>query len=105
MDAATINRDVRTLPHLERYSVTNLFGRRPFSFSVAEEGPTLLTGSNGSGKSTVLRTIHGTLSGDWLGVTALPFGELVLSFSDGSELTVENHRAEGLRVGLDGNTW
>jgi predicted ATPase len=70
-------------------------------------GPTLLTGVNGSGKSTVLRFINAVGSGQWLDLLSIPFSELHLEFDSGEAIwvrTIYEHEA-GLEVEHDGKSW
>jgi energy-coupling factor transporter ATP-binding protein EcfA2 len=103
----TETRAPETLPttrRLVRYDVRGLFGWREFSFELAGTGPTLLTGANGSGKSTILRTIHDTGIGAWPQLQRHAFTELELTFDDGRVLRVDRGD-DGLRVGLGDSSW
>jgi len=93
-----------TFGHLERYTVEGLFGTRDFEFETAAEGPTVLTGTNGTGKSTVLRSIDAISVGNWLLLSQLPFEAIHLDFSDGSRLTAAN-RADGVELLLGEQRW
>jgi ABC-type lipoprotein export system ATPase subunit len=73
---------------LARYELVGLFGWRDISFELARGEPTLLTGANGTGKSTVLRTIHAVGSGNWLELHQMPFASLRLDFHDMPRLTI-----------------
>lgn len=73
---------------LVRYSVKGLFGGRDFAFEPARHGPTLLTGANGSGKSTILRSIYRIANGSWLLLQYLPFEFIQLDFENGPPLRV-----------------
>jgi predicted ATPase len=63
-------------------------------------GVTLLTGSNGTGKSTILRTIAWAADGSWLQLAEVQFDRLEFSFSDTSVLTVERVD-DALRIAHD----
>ncbi|MBQ1017991.1 AAA family ATPase [Micromonospora sp. D93] len=71
---------------------------RDISFALDSADPTLLTGVNGTGKSTVLRTIDAIGTGRWNSLFSIPFRELVLQFESGIEIqafqTAENLRLE-----------
>src|SRR5690349_24855421 len=69
---------------LLQVEIESLLSRRDLAFDLTPERPTILTGSNGTGKSTVLRMINSVGSGDWLELGSLPFGSLALHFADGS---------------------
>lgn len=79
----------RDLGRLSHYSVTKLFGSRDISFALDEDDPTVLTGVNGTGKSTVLRTIDAISTGRWPLLLETRFERLTLRFSKGRVLTVE----------------
>lgn len=83
-------------PILDTYSVSGLFGSPdPRSFSLSRDAPTILVGSNGSGKSTILRSIYGIASLDLHDVYRLPFKEIKLDFSKSPSLIVKKD-ANGL---------
>jgi ABC-type transport system involved in cytochrome c biogenesis ATPase subunit len=90
------------LGRLVSYSVRDLFGRRDITFDLAVNGPTLLTGANGSGKSTVLRTIEAISAGNWASLLGIPFSTLTLSFSSGKQITVTQND-DGLQVSRTGH--
>ena len=77
-----------TYGHLTSFRLDGLFGDRKVEFSPAEAGPTLLTGANGAGKSTVLRAINAVASGQWLDLLSVPFRELTLEFERGQSIYV-----------------
>ena len=83
------------------YRIEGLFGRQPIDFELAENGPTLLTGANGTGKSTVLRTIEAVSAGAWQQLAGIPFSELTLTFSSKNKITVTQN-TDGLRIGRTG---
>jgi ABC-type transport system involved in cytochrome c biogenesis ATPase subunit len=94
-DAA--NDEPGRLGRLVAYKIEGLFGRGEISFDLADTGPTLLTGANGSGKSTVLRTIDAVSTGEWARLADIPFSRLTLTFSSGDQIIV-NRQDDGLRV-------
>lgn len=77
-----------TFGHLTRFKLDGLFGSRGIEFSPKAVGPTLLTGANGTGKSTVLRAINAVGSGQWLDLLSIPFEELTLEFENGDPIHV-----------------
>ena len=92
---------------LIRFSVDGLFGYREIGFSPTESGPTLLTGANGTGKSTVLRSINAIASGQWLDLLSVPFSELTLEFDSGASIHVEQAGDDGasLLIQHDDKSW
>jgi energy-coupling factor transporter ATP-binding protein EcfA2 len=86
---------------LLRIDVARLFHSRSFEFDL-EESTTLLTGENGSGKSTVLRAIHLASCGQWARFNQLPLGGIRLHFPGGLAIQVTNVEDGQLVVeGLD----
>jgi ABC-type transport system involved in cytochrome c biogenesis ATPase subunit len=75
------------LGRLQSYSVKGLFGRFDYHFELDAHEPTLLTGVNGTGKSTILRTIDAVSAGRWDSLTEIPFDRLLLGF-DGRHMEV-----------------
>src|SRR5215468_1658412 len=65
---------------LQSYSVKGLFGRFDYHFELDAHEPTLLTGVNGTGKSTILRTIDAVSAGRWGSLAEIPFDRLLLGF-------------------------
>ncbi|MEQ6025508.1 AAA family ATPase [Streptomyces salinarius] len=72
--------EVRSFGHLLHYAAHGLFGSPVREFSLDVREPTMLTGANGTGKSTVLRTIDWISHGDWLALLGIPFDRIVLEF-------------------------
>src|SRR5437016_5275165 len=68
------------LGRLQGYTVKGLFGRFDYHFALDAHEPTLLTGVNGTGKSTILRTIDAVSAGRWQSLAEIPFDRLLLSF-------------------------
>lgn len=95
---------VSTLGHLERCRVEGLFGRRLVDFPTATEGPTLLFGQNGTGKSTILRLIDDVAHGRWAELLDRPFDRLELFFASGSRLAVSK-QGDGMTASLDDDWW
>lgn len=91
----------KPLGKLEEYSVQGLFGSRDIDFRLDDRAPTLLTGVNGTGKSTVLRTIDAISTGRWTSLFEIPFRRLTLSFGSGDTLVAEQD-SEQARLVLEG---
>lgn len=74
---------------LKRYSVSGLFGSANVkSFSLDRSFPTILTGSNGSGKSTVLRSISSVGALDLGRLFSMPFEQLTFEFAENISLEI-----------------
>jgi len=92
---------------LVEYSIKDLFGDRDLSFILDESEPTVLTGANGSGKSTVLRTIDAFSAGQWELLDKIPFSELRLHFKSGKSVRLKRD-SKGLTFSASGHkswTW
>jgi len=96
--------DPMELGHLVNVDIRGLFGFRDIGFDMALREPTILTGSNGSGKSTILRIINSVATGDWAGIARLPFTRIELEFERGTVARVENEPGHVL-VNVDGDVW
>jgi ABC-type branched-subunit amino acid transport system ATPase component len=81
---------------LVSYEITDLFGMFNYSFDLDTEGITLLTGVNGTGKSTILRTIDAVSTGSWFTLVGMPFKALALGFDSGRvfQFTQDANRVE-----------
>jgi ABC-type branched-subunit amino acid transport system ATPase component len=90
-----------TLGRLRRYRVTKLFDTFNYDFDLDVHGPTLLTGVNGTGKSTILRTIDAISTGRWDALVEVPFSSLELEFDTDRVITVERSSGE-MQVSLTG---
>jgi ABC-type transport system involved in cytochrome c biogenesis ATPase subunit len=82
---------------LLRYEVKGLFGKHDHAFDLELDGPTILTGANGTGKSTILRTINAVGSGAWDDLALMPFRALTLRFEDAPLVRVSRVKS-GLKV-------
>lgn len=82
------------LGRLVGYSVKGLFGDLDYDFDLDLEEPTILTGANGAGKSTVLGTVYAVSRGQWGELMEMPFRSLVLSFERGPQLRVKKEGAQ-----------
>jgi ABC-type transport system involved in cytochrome c biogenesis ATPase subunit len=67
---------------LVRYEITGLFGQHSHAFDLEPEEPTILTGANGTGKSTILRSINAVGTGSWHQLLNMPFKSLTLRFEN-----------------------
>lgn len=90
------------LGHLVHLEVDDLFGRRPVRFSLELKEPTLLTGTNGCGKSTVLKLLSAIGRGEWAQVGALPFGTVHLAFENSVNVSVQKRSPDSLFVNVNG---
>jgi len=92
-------------PSLRRYSITGLFGSEGAkTFEIDRYLPTILTGSNGSGKSTVLKSISSVGNLDLQSLARLPFEKMVLELSDGPALEV-CRTEQGLEIRRGSQVW
>jgi ABC-type transport system involved in cytochrome c biogenesis ATPase subunit len=91
-----------TLGHLKEITVRGLFDTRNYTFQLDLKEPTLLTGSNGTGKSTILRIINAIGVGTWFALWDYPIRSLGLFFESGTTLTVEKVEPRILKVTLNG---
>jgi energy-coupling factor transporter ATP-binding protein EcfA2 len=83
--------------------VTGLFGMRSFAMPL-DASTTIVTGENGSGKSTVLRAVHLLSNGHWLQFHDLPLESIELIFADQSRLQTTNTET-GVVVAGRGEPW
>ncbi|MGA5145139.1 AAA family ATPase [Streptomyces griseoincarnatus] len=67
---------------LVHYSVSGLFGYYNHEFALDVDEPTILTGANGTGKSTVLRSINWISRGHFGPLVRLEFDTMTLTFED-----------------------
>jgi ABC-type transport system involved in cytochrome c biogenesis ATPase subunit len=89
---------------LTRYSVEGLLGRGDFDLPLERGGATLLTGANGTGKSTVLRTLDRFARGAWAALAALTFSKITLEF-DGQDPVSIRRIDDGLEIRQRRNRW
>src|SRR4051794_29570080 len=76
---------------------------RSFPMSL-DPSATIVTGENGSGKSTVLRAIHLISNAQWTLFHELPLAGIELVFPDDSRLSVTNNET-GVVVAGRGEPW
>lgn len=81
-----------------------LLGRGKLDLELAVGDATILTGANGTGKSTVLRTIDFFGRGRWDSLSALPFDALTFEFADSEPIRVDR-TSEGLRITQGARNW
>lgn len=86
---------------LLRFSAEGLFGKRRVEVEMSGEGITILTGANGTGKSTVLRAINAISAGDLRSFTELPLQSATLAFPKRKRIHVEKTPA-GVTIALTG---
>src|SRR4051812_30977644 len=77
------------LGRLVRYEAEGVFGFRHIDFDLNPEGMTILTGANGTGKSTVLRSINAISAGDLRAFWDLPLAAVTLTFQKRRRLRAE----------------
>ena len=84
------------LLRLKRIEVEGLFGRydHRIDLNLSEDSPRVafLHGSNGVGKTSVLRMINALLKRDLAPFAAIPFSRFLLRFEDGSKLGLKAER-------------
>ncbi|MGW7668207.1 AAA family ATPase [Streptomyces sp. NPDC054775] len=78
-DSATPSADAG-FGRLIHYTIRGLFGAFNHSFHLERDEPTILTGVNGTGKSTVLRTIQLVSQGKWDELAKIRFDKINLHF-------------------------
>jgi ABC-type transport system involved in cytochrome c biogenesis ATPase subunit len=64
---------------LESVEIIGLFNRPAFTLHLDQDRPTILTGANGTGKSTILRVISALSNGDVVTLASAPLERLVLN--------------------------
>lgn len=85
---------------LTEIQVVELFGNRTFRVRLNDNFPTVLTGGNGTGKSTILRLVHAAASGDLLALADAPLSKLAFLFSNGDSFELSRERPnEGVKIG------
>lgn len=68
---------------LRTLNVEGLFGSRDYEIDLNPTGPTVLTGTNGTGKSTLLRLVNAISAGDVALLSSAPVRRLELVFESG----------------------
>jgi energy-coupling factor transporter ATP-binding protein EcfA2 len=100
--AKTPAEEGRPFGRLARLQIEGLLGGSPHDIELESIEPTILTGANGTGKSTILRLLNGVGSGSWSDVAASPFRALTLHFQEAAPLIIERDDTE-LRVAQTGS--
>jgi energy-coupling factor transporter ATP-binding protein EcfA2 len=80
--------DAGPLWPLIRIDVRGLVDRTDVSVPL-DPTATLLTGENGSGKSTILQAVHALATGEWSVLSRLPLSAMTIAFADGTEMHSE----------------
>jgi predicted ATPase len=98
-----VRRAAQPLGRLQSYSVTNLFDNPEYtySFDLDSKEPTLLTGVNGTGKSTILRSIDAISTSNWSQLLQMPFASLTLTFDSKREISVKRS-SSAITISLTG---
>ncbi|CAL8977585.1 Vitamin B12 import ATP-binding protein BtuD [Propionicimonas sp. T2.31MG-18] len=76
-------------------SVSGLFGRQDTLELSFDESCTVLTGGNGTGKSTILRMVWAVAAGEFETLRNAPISKLTLTFSDSPALEFTKHGSSG----------
>ena len=90
---------------LLRLSVEGLLGTRDFELELEVAGATILTGANGTGKSTILRAIDRFGRGAWPSMAQLPFTTMTFEFATGAPVLVHRESARRLQVRRGRRRW
>jgi ABC-type lipoprotein export system ATPase subunit len=85
-------------------AVSGLFRDRSFELAI-DPVATILTGENGSGKSTVLRAIDYLATEQWRNFAELPLDGLRLTFEGGVELETATDETGGLQLVSGDDEW
>ncbi|AWE51187.1 AAA family ATPase [Streptomyces nigra] len=88
--------------HLMNYTVHGLFGSPLQDFALDVHEPTMLTGANGTGKSTILRTIDWISRCEWASLAAIKFDRIILEFEN-ARLEVSRKSSGTLSILLNRN--
>ncbi|MEV6328516.1 AAA family ATPase [Streptomyces sp. NPDC051909] len=91
---------VAAFGRLQRYTITELFGAYSHSIILDSREPTILTGSNGTGKSTILRTINMISGGNWSALSKIRFDQIRLDF-ELARLVVGHRKNGSISLRLD----
>jgi predicted ATPase len=77
---------------LESIELDGLFGKPRFSLQLDPERPTIVTGANGTGKSTILRLVSALSNGEVMTLANAPLDELKLNFRNGPALIMSRNK-------------
>lgn len=75
---------------LSRIAVRGLLGQFSHQIDLPADAPAILTGANGTGKSTILRLVNAVGAGDWLTLARLPVERASLRFEGGSKVEISS---------------
>ncbi|NLN72342.1 MAG: ATP-binding protein [Thermoplasmatales archaeon] len=75
---------------MKTFTVYGLFRTQDCQLNLSDSGLTYVHAVNATGKSTLLRLMYSILTGDEPAVRNIPFDRADLTFSDGTNLVVEN---------------
>ncbi|MFE7606563.1 AAA family ATPase [Brachybacterium paraconglomeratum] len=81
------------MPRIRQLEVCDLFGYQDRTVLFQEDGPTIFTGPNGSGKTQTLRLIEAMLCLNLSQLIRLPFGSALLTLDDGTELSAKRNES------------
>ncbi len=93
--------DEDPLGRLVRFEADGVFGSSKLDFDLNLEGTTILTGANGTGKSTVLRAINAISAADFRSFRDLPLKSVSLFFPKRKRIRMEV-TVSGVSVALTG---
>lgn len=78
---------------LQSVEIDGLFGKPRFSLYLDRHRPTILTGANGTGKSTILRLINALSNSDVVTLANAPLSSLVLNIEGIDAIEMHRNRA------------
>jgi len=87
---------------LETIEVTGLFGSRDYRIPLNERRPTILTGRNGTGKSTILRLVNAVAEADVISLVDPPLSSFRLHFANAPSFSLFRQHGESVRVSWNG---
>lgn len=93
------------LGNIRSLQIDGLLGRPPLELRPARGGPTLLTGANGSGKSTILKALEAVGTGRWSVLVELPLSALRVEFESGEYIRVARHGDRRLLLSSGRQRW
>ena len=97
-DPVAAVQDDDSFGRLKRINVRRLLGEFSHDLRLPDTGPAILTGANGTGKSTLLRLVNAIGAGDWVTVARLPYERTTLYFDSGNKVEVRR-KDDVLHVG------
>lgn len=78
--------------------VRGLFGENDHEIPILGGRPVVLTGRNGSGKSTILRLVNAVAEADVQALSDLPLDQFVLRFSNAPEFRLISRGSDGVQL-------